>query len=160
MNFSWEGMEGVSNSYKRLKKEFLALRVEGGQDKNIFGSKVEVELSGREVFFRDEFVSAVEDDLNMSAALAVTRVVLKDEKLNSFEKRRLVENFDKVFGLKLSERDEIPADIPEEVMEMVNKREEMRKTKQWSESDALRKEIEAKGYKVSDFFDGVTVEKV
>jgi len=160
MNFSWEGMEGVSNSYKRLKKEFLALRVEGGQDKNIFGSKVEVELSGREVFFRDEFVSAVEDDLNMSAALAVARVVLKDEKLNSFEKRRLVENFDKVFGLKLSERDEIPADIPEEVMEMVNKREEMRKTKQWSESDALRKEIEAKGYKVSDFFDGVTVEKV
>src|SRR3989339_213010 len=160
MNFSWEGMEGVSNSYKKLKKEFLALRVEGGQDKNIFGNKAEVELSGREAFFRDEFVSAVEDDLNMSAALAVARTVLKDEKLNSFEKRRLVENFDKVFGLKLAERDEVPADIPAEVMEMVNKREEMRKTKQWAESDALRKEIEAKGYKISDFFDGVKVEKI
>ncbi len=160
MNFSWEGMEGVANSYKKLKKEFLALRVEGGQEKNIFGDKAEVELSGREAFFRDEFVHAVEDDLNMSAALAVARAVLKDEKLNSFEKRRLVENFDKVFGLKLAERDEVPADIPAEVMEMVNKREEMRKTKQWAESDALRKEIEAKGFKVSDFFDGVTVEKV
>ena len=160
MNFSWEGMEGVSNSYKKLKKEFLALRVEGGQEKNIFGSKAEVELSGREAFFRDEFVNAVEDDLNMSAALAVARAVLKDEKLNSFEKRRLVENFDKVFGLKLAERDEVPADIPAEVMEMVNKREEMRKTKQWAESDALRKEIEAKGYKISDFFDGVKVEKI
>ena len=117
-------------------------------------------MSGREAFFRDEFVSAVEDDLNMSAALAVARTVLKDEKLNSFEKRRLVENFDKVFGLKLAERDEVPADIPAEVMEMVNKREEMRKTKQWAESDALRKEIEAKGYKISDFFDGVKVEKI
>ena len=78
--------------------------------------------------------------------------MLKDEKLKDFEKRRLVENFDRVFGLKLSERDEIPADIPAEVMEMVNKREEMRKSKQWAESDALRKEIEKLGYKVSDFF--------
>ncbi|HCQ30982.1 TPA: cysteine--tRNA ligase [Candidatus Collierbacteria bacterium] len=160
MNFSWEGMEGVSNSYKKLKKEFLALRVEGGQDKNIFGNNAEVQLSGREAFFRDEFINAVEDDLNMSAALAVARAVLKDEKLNSFEKRRLVENFDKVFGLKLSERDEIPVDIPAEVMDMVNKREEMRKAKKWAESDALRKGIEAKGFKVSDFFDGVTVEKI
>jgi len=160
MNFSWEGMEGVSNSYKKMKKEFLALRLEGGQDKNIFGAAAEASLSGRGVFFRDEFVKAVEDDLNMSAALATTRAVLKDEKLKDFEKRRLVENFDKVFGLKLSERDEVPTDIPTEVMEMVNKREEMRKAKQWSESDALRKEIEIKGYKISDFFDGVTVEKL
>jgi cysteinyl-tRNA synthetase len=160
MNFSWEGMEGVSNSYKKLKKEFLALRVEGGQDKNIFEPKPEVELSGKEIFFRNEFVKVVEDDLNMSAALAVARAVLGDDTLTSFEKRRLVENFDKVFGLKLSERDEVPADIPAEVMEMVNKREEMRKSKQWAESDDLRKEIEDKGYKVSDFFDGVKVEKV
>lgn len=159
MNFSWEGMEGVSNSYKKLKKEFLALRLEGGQDKNIFGESADESLTGRGKFFRDEFVNAVEDDLNMSSAIAVARAVLKDDKLKDFEKRRLVENFDRVFGLKLSERDEIPADIPEEVMEMVNRREEMRKTKQWDESDALRKEIEAKGYKVSDFFDGVTVEK-
>ena len=160
MNFSWEGMEGVSNSYKKLKKDFLALRVEGGQDKNIFGSRPEVELSGREAFFRDEFLKAIEDDLNMSAALAVARAVLKDDILSSFEKRRLVENFDKVFGLNLAVRDEVPADIPDEVMEMVNKREEMRKAKKWAESDVLRDEIEARGYKVSDYFDGVTVEKI
>lgn len=160
MNFSWEGMEGVSNSYKKLKKEFLALRLEGGQDKNIFGREAGESLSGRGVFFRDEFVSAVEDDLNMAAALATTRAVLKDEKLTDFEKRRLVENFDRVLGLKLAVRDEVPADIPAEVMEMVNKREEMRKAKQWAESDAVRAEIEKLGYKVSDFFDGVTVEKI
>lgn len=159
MNFSWEGMEGVSNSYQKMKKEFLTLRLEGGQDKNIFGHEAEESLSGRGKFFRDEFVEAVEDDLNMSSALAVARAVLKDEKLKDFEKRRLVENFDKVFGLKLSERDEIPVDVPIDVSEMVEQREAMRKAKNWAESDALRTKIEARGYKVSDFFDGVKVEK-
>ncbi len=159
MNFSWEGMEGVSNSYKKLKKEFLSLRVEGGQDKNVFGKNA-VELSGRETYFRDEFVNAVENDLNMSEALAVARAVLKDDILSSFEKRRLVENFDKVFGLKLSEHDDMPIEVPAEVTELVNKREEMRKSKQWAESDSLRLEIEKLGYKVSDFFDGVKVEKI
>ena len=159
MNFSWEGMEGVSNSYKKLKKEFLALRVEGGQDKNVFGDS-SVELSGRETFFRDEFVKAVEDDLNMSSALAVSRAVLKDNILSSFEKRRLVENFDKVFGLKLSEHDDMPIEVPDEVTELLNKREEMRDSKRWAESDVLRLEIEKLGYKVSDYFDGVKVEKI
>lgn len=160
MNFSWEGMEGVSNSYQKMKKEFLALRLEGGQDKNIFGAMADESLTGRGKFFRDEFVAAVEEDLNMSAALAVARAVLKDDKLKDFEKRRLVENFDRVFGLKLSERDEMPADVPVEVMAMVQQREEMRKAKNWAESDALRDKIEAAGYKVSDFFDGVKVEKI
>lgn len=54
----------------------------------------------------------------------------------------------------------MPLDIPDEVTELVNKREEMRKSKNWVESDALRLEIASHGYKVSDFFDEVKAEKV
>ena len=47
----------------------------------------------------------------------------------------------------------------EEIRMLMEQREEYRKNKDWQKSDELRKEIEVKGYKVSDFADGVRVEK-
>ncbi len=160
MNFTWEGMEGVNNSYKKLKREYLNINKEDVRMDNIFSGNSEISLSERGWGYRDDFVKAVEDDLNMAMAISVVWKVIRDENLKDYERIVLVENFDKVLGLNLANTEEILSDIPKEVEELVNKREEYRKNKDWQKSDEMRKEIEEKGYKVSDFVDGVRVERV
>lgn len=160
LNFTWEGMEGVSNSYKKLKKEYLSIRVDEVRLDDIFDVNSQDLLSEREIFYRDEFVSAVEDDLNMALAISIVWKVVRDDKLKPYEKIVLVENFDRVLGLNLAVKEVQSLDVPSEVAGLVNKREEFRKNRDWQKSDEMRKEIEAMGYKVSDFTDGVKVEKI
>lgn len=158
MNFTWEGLDSASNAYLKLRKDFKALQFNVDEDVNIFTKDVDM---GEEMkHFRNEFVAAVEDDLNLPVALSVMWTALKSETLKDWEKRRLVKNFDKIFGLYLGGDFEKKSEIPEEIMELVKKREVVRKSKNWAESDALRKKIEDKGFKVSDFADGVNIEKI
>ena len=86
--------------------------------------------------------------------------MVRDDKLKPYEKIVLVENFDRVLGLNLAVKEAQSLDVPSEVADLVNKREEFRKNKDWQKSDEMRKEIEGMGYKVSDFADGVKVEKI
>jgi len=158
MNFTWDGLDSASNAYLKLRRDFKALQFNVDEDVNIFTKDVEVGEEMRK--FKDEFVAAIEDDLNMPVALSVVWTVLKSETLKDWEKRRLVKNFDKVLGLYLGGEFEKKHEIPEEIMELMKKREEVRKAKKWQQSDAIRDEIESKGYKVSDFSDGVNIEKV
>ncbi len=166
MNFSWEGMEGVSNSYKKLKREYGEILHTLASSREKHGNSEGDRLSHLEYEIRNDkywlmFVNAVEDDLNMAAAIAIVWKVVRDDKLKNYEKIALVENFDRILGLKLSvpETMDIDSSIPDEIKNLVNKREEFRKNKDWQKSDEMRKEIESRGYKVSDFVDGVKVEK-
>lgn len=158
MNFTWDGLDSASNAYLKLRRDFKALEFNVDEDVNIFAKDVDM---GEEMKkFKDEFVAAIEDDLNMPVALSVMWTALKSESLKDWEKRRLVKNFDKILGLYLGGEFEKKQEIPEEIMELMKKREEMRKSKNWEQSDALRVEIESLGYKISDFADGVNIEKV
>ena len=49
--------------------------------------------------------------------------------------------------------------IPEEVLELVEKRKKARQEKNWTESDRLRDEIQNLGYSVKDTKDGVDILK-
>ncbi len=155
MNFTWEGMEGVSNSYKKLKREYgEILHLQSG-----IASVQNTEIGNDKYWLK--FADAVEDDLNMAMAISVVWKVVRDEKLKPYEKIILVENFDKVLGLdlKTQELKNSKTQDNEEIRMLMEQREEYRKNKDWQKSDELRKEIEVKGYKVSDFADGVRVEK-
>ena len=51
------------------------------------------------------------------------------------------------------------ADVPAEIQEMLDRRAEARKAKNWAESDRLRDEIAAAGWIVKDSKDGQSVTK-
>ena len=77
--------------------------------------------------------------------------LLKDPAVSPADKRATIIDFDKVFGLKL---DSVPRmqeeSIPPEIQALADAREEARRSKEWEKSDALRKEIEDRGYTISD----------
>ena len=61
----------------------------------------------------------------------------------------LLLKFDTVLGLKI-DKEEDKEKIPEEIINLAEKREVARNEKNWSESDRIRDEILSKGYIIKD----------
>lgn len=97
--------------------------------------------------FKEEFLSAVNDDLNMPKAMALLQEVLKSE-LSNEDKLATAYDFDKVLGLGL---DQIKKEKPSrEIKKLLKARETARTNKDWKESDKLRYEINKLGFEVKD----------
>jgi len=94
--------------------------------------------------YNQQFLEAIDDDLNMPKAIAVLQNLLKSE-LPEGVKLATIASFDKVLALNL-----IPEELPQEVKELARDREQARQERNWDESDRLRETIENMGYKVED----------
>jgi len=105
--------------------------------------------------FKNEFLTAVNDDLNMPKALAIGQELLKSD-LPKSEKLATILDFDRVLGLNLGKKEE---KTPAEVEGLRKKRETARREKSWKESDKLREKIEKLGYIIEDTKDGSRVFK-
>jgi cysteinyl-tRNA synthetase len=105
--------------------------------------------------FREKFLEAINDDLNMPRAMAVIQEMLKSD-MPSTEKHTTILDFDRVLGLSLDEVDKLQA-IPPEVQKLVGARQQARASKDFAASDRLRDEIKALGYEVKDTREGMKV---
>jgi cysteinyl-tRNA synthetase len=81
-----------------------------------------------------------------------------------FEKKtpevaKLLKKFDTVLGIKIDETTTMEQNIPEEILNLVQERENARINKDWAKSDELRNEILNKGYNVKDTKNGVEITK-
>ncbi|RPJ75695.1 MAG: cysteine--tRNA ligase [Desulfobacteraceae bacterium] len=107
--------------------------------------------------YREKFLEAVNDDLNMPRAMAVIQELLKSE-LPAADRQATILDFDRVLGLSLAEASR-PDELPAAVETLVEARRRARAAKQWAESDRLRDEIQALGYTVKDTRDGMEIRK-
>ncbi|MBR6504862.1 MAG: cysteine--tRNA ligase [Clostridia bacterium] len=150
INFTFEGAEAAQKSLKRLREGYL---------KHIEGKE---EIKEDEIKKLEErFLEAINDDLNMPVALSIVWEIVKDtRKSNRFAK--LLLKFDEVLGLDLAnvtltqEKEE----LPEKIIELMNRRKEARQNKDWVLSDSLRDELVSLGYSVKDTKDGMKVTKI
>jgi len=105
--------------------------------------------------YRERFLAAVNDDLNMPQAVALVWEVVKDANVSEADKKSTILDFDCVLGLKLDSVPKIAEEaIPAEVAALAEAREEARKAKDWKKADALRQEIESRGFDVLDSVGG------
>ena len=87
----------------------------------------------------------------MPQAIALAWELVKDSNVSEPDKRATLIDFDKVFGLKLDSAPRIEEEkIPEEIVALAEAREEARQTKDWKKADALRHEIESRGFTIKD----------
>lgn len=108
-----------------------------------------------------KFTEAINNDFNMPQAVALTWELVHDTHISPADKRATIIDFDRVFGLGLSElATPVEAEIPPEVQALVDAREEVRLAKDFAKSDALRKEIESRGFTVKDTPEGPIVKKI
>jgi cysteinyl-tRNA synthetase len=147
INFTFEAMDAAKASLKRLKEGYKA---------HSQGS----EIAENEMIndYKNRFIQAINDDLNMPVAMSVVWEVVKNPK-KSKQYAELLQDFDKVLGLKIDEENDEKLDIPQEVLKLIEERKQARIEKNWSKSDELRDEIFARGYIVKDGKEGMTIEK-
>ncbi|MBI3335634.1 MAG: cysteine--tRNA ligase [Candidatus Portnoybacteria bacterium] len=158
LNFTWESLEGAAQSLKRLYdfvinlKEFSQLR-----------SKNMVQAPSRTRFhFEKDFESTIYNDLDMPKALAVLWKLINAYHKNprAFDAKeifKLLLKFDTILGFNLKNIEEDK--ISPEIKRLIEKREEYRKEKKWSEADKLRVEIESRGWEVKDTPQGAQIKK-
>ncbi|MEG1535771.1 MAG: cysteine--tRNA ligase [Clostridia bacterium] len=149
LNFTFEGMDGAKTSYERLLSSlYLHKTCKDKADEKMIES------------YRKEFVDAINDDLNIPMALGVLWKLVKENK--SCDIYNLALDFDKVLGLSLNTArlaEEEKLDIPQEVVDIAEKRLQAKKQKDFALSDTLRAEILAQGYNVLDTKDGYKLVK-
>ena len=152
--FSWEILEQAKTAMNRLKQNVQQIRDDAR--KNSDSRDASMPESERE-----KFLEAVNDDLNMPQGLAVLWGVIRNDKLTSLEKMNLVTDFNRVLGLDLDKDIEAGnTNVPEEVMELVEKRIAAKKSKDFKKADELRDELKSLGWEVVDKKDGVEVKQI
>ncbi len=108
--------------------------------------------------YKEKLQEAVSDDLDMPKAIALTWELLKDSAQSDTDKRATILDFDRVFGLDLANAPKAQAEkIPAEIQALADAREESRQSKEWDKADALRKELEERGYEIKDTDQGPVV---
>lgn len=147
INFTFEAMDSAKTALNRLREGYLK-HSEGNED-----------VSDDEIKdYEKRFLEAINDDLNMPVAMSVVWDVVKNPK-KSKKLKELLLKFDEVLGLDLKNYKKEENVLPEEILELVNSRNEARTNKNWAESDRIRDILIEKGYTVKDSKEGTIVEK-
>lgn len=145
MNFTFEALTASKQALFRLKRFVFE------EAKNIPGVINES--------YRAKFHEAINDDLDTPRAIALMWEMLKDSSLSNPDKVSTLKEFDSVLDIGLSDNpSEVVRElgivskneIPDEIAELLEKREIARITHNWSEADLLRDAINLKGYTVED----------
>ena len=108
--------------------------------------------------YQKDFQELINDDFNTPKAVALMWELVKDPDHSPANKRATILDFDHIFGLKLVEapifKDE---EIPLEVTALAEAREEARNKKDWKQADAMRMEIENRGFDIKDGDEGFEI---
>ena len=141
LSFSFEALAGASGALERLWNISRELAKES-------------ERCGARSEARERFLAVMRNDMATPQALGILWDALKSEEYTPEEKWGLLEEADKHLGLSLL----VPplsgtlaeTEIPDEVKEMLDRRETARISKDFKEADRIRNAIERRGYRVDD----------
>ncbi len=151
--FSWENLDNAKVTFNKLIARIAQLLKEksGEVDNEKF-----TELKAK-------FKNALDNDINTSLAITAVYDVLKAD-TNSATKIALIEDFDKVLSLDMiklasAEPEEEKLDLPQEIIDLVEKRKQARKDKDFALADSIRDEISALGYIIEETRQGTKITK-
>lgn len=150
LNFTWDGIKASQVALNRLR-ELVSQHKNAKQD--VADEKI-CELENR-------FKEAINDDINIPAAMAIVWEVAK-EQTKSNKYYLLLKKFDSVLALDLDKKNESEdmEEYSEEIMEILRKRKIARDNKDFKKSDVLRDKLKELGYLVIDSKDGQKLKKV
>ncbi len=153
--FSYENLDNAKISYNKLVAKISTLLKDssGEVDKNSYD-----ELLAK-------YNETLDNDINTAQAITVLYDTLKAD-TNAVTKIALIEKFEEVLSLSLVENakkmgaeENSSEELPAEVVELMEKRAEARKNKDFAEADRLRDAIGELGYAIEETRQGTKVTK-
>ena len=153
LNFTFETALSTQKALNRLRESYLN-HANGNEsiEENVIQE------------YRNRFIEAINDDLNMPLATGVMWEVARNS-LKSKQFADLLLEFDEILGLDLANSEiylaeQAKIDLPDEIQELVNQRKIAREEKNWAESDRIRDILKEKGYQIKDSKEGMTIERI
>lgn len=155
VNFTFDALEASKQALFRLKRFIYE------ECKNESGGTVAEA-------YRQRFHTAINDDLDTPKAIAIMWDVVKDNSLSKKDRVATLREMDSVLDIGLSDDQSdvvrelgivAKEDIPEEIQDLLDKRQLARATHNWQEADYLREAINLKGYTVEDTPQGQKISK-
>ena len=149
LEFSYDALDNSTNAYNKLKSKISDIKENG-----------DIDLDGASKYM-DQFKTALENDLNTSAALTTLYDVLKSD-LNNTTKLYLTKKFDEVLGLNLCVKEELEIDsqLEQYIKNKIEERNIAKKNKDYSLADQIRDELKEKGIIIKDTREGTIFEIV
>lgn len=150
LTFGFDVMDGASREYNKLRNKTLSLSNDGDLDNEKLAS------------YDSKFREAIGNDLNTSSAITILYEVMKDTELNDRTKRELVRMFDSVLSLDLlvEENTDIDLELKNYIEDMIEKRNNYKRNKNFGDADRIRDELKSKGIIIKDTRDGTLYEIV
>ncbi len=158
LNFTFEALDGAVSALSKLRNQLMLwdeAAHQAGEQTTGAATEIDTKAIG-------EFMAAMNDDLDTPKALAVVWDMARSN-MEPGKKLATIFEMDLVLGLQLQawyqERDREQANIPPQIIELLEKRQAARDAKQWDEADTYRNEITGQGYSIEDTPDGTRVKK-
>jgi cysteinyl-tRNA synthetase len=149
LNFTFESLEAARKALARYDEWSRRLETMASENGEVLPAELDPE----------KFGEALDDDLNISAALGALFELVRDSnrlidasRLTSGQARSLLDWRDRYESVLAFSSDEEA--VPENVRDMLALRAEARAKKQWALSDALRDQLLATGWQVKDTKEG------
>ena len=153
LNFTWEGMEEARQALARIDEWLRRLREAGRAGELQPNRAVAIE--------DDRFAAALDDDLNISAALGHLFEQIREsnrELDGGIDSARALawltwwQQINQVLALEAEQEE-----LPQEIVRMAEERRHARLARDWQKSDELRDALQARGWEVRDTKDGQVV---
>lgn len=139
MNFTWEALKSAQNALHKLKAHYYA------ESESVTGS-LNVEP------YKQAFSEALKNDFSFAQAVSIVWKSVKEIPASP-ERRNLMTEFLQVLGVDMGIKSPHQA-IPESIIEKANARALAKKQEDFKTADALRKEVEKRGFRILDEKDG------
>ncbi|MCK6579797.1 MAG: cysteine--tRNA ligase [Anaerolineae bacterium] len=141
LNFNWQSFDGAVTALNRLRQTAFE-----------WGAPGDAVDEG----YRTRFLEMINSDLNMPRALALVWELVRSDLPAPVRKATLLD-FDRVFGLGLTEWQPAVQSIPDAILALVEERQRARAEKRWKDADALRDQITDAGFEIEDSPQGARV---
>ena len=150
LTFTYDILDGAQNEYNKLKNKVISINDDGKFNEDVFNRYVE------------KFKKALNDDLNTSMCLTILYELLKDKDVNGNTKIKIIKDIDKVLSLDLLKKNDSNIDESLEIYinDMINKRNEYKKNKDFENADKIREELKNRGIIIKDTREGTVFEIV
>jgi cysteinyl-tRNA synthetase len=147
MDFNWDTLEGANGRLTHLRQRMADWAEEPARD----------QPSGPAAELDQTFRGAAGDDLDMPAALVALNEAVSSAAITGGEKYALLKSWDSVLGLDLQRLALEGWQPTGEMLDLVHRRDDARKAKDFDAADQIRKELQAMGLEVMDTPEGTKV---
>lgn len=152
LEFSYEVLDSVAAGYKKLRNRIAKLDASGDVDTNLAAE------------YKQKFIEVVGNDMNTASGITMVYDVLKAD-TNDATKLSIIKDFDYVLSLNLADGEmaneqqaSVDSEMEAYIMEMIEKRAQAKKDRDFATADSIRDELAAKGIILKDTREGTTYE--